>query len=71
MVEGITNRSLMMVSAWLYQTFWTEWVAIDKRWPHFETDPMVAKLRTSARNDLRQWLRENALGAGGRYPVPV
>ena len=68
-MQGPTQ--LICVAEWLYNKYWDEWRAINKRWPAFDENLVVRELRFTARRDLREWVRHNAIASGGRYIIAV
>ena len=65
------NRAFVLASDGLHQHFWSEWAAIDRRYPH-DLDENLALMRDSARRALRNEVQQMvALGGGGRRVIPV
>jgi hypothetical protein len=71
--QPIPNPPFVRVSRALFDEFYTEWNAINRRFPHFEGEPGVHDiLRRAARKSLREELKRSvAMGGYGDYIITV
>jgi hypothetical protein len=53
-LRPLLTRTLVFVSAEFRNQYFRECKAIDRRWPHFESDPNIDLLRAHSHRELRE-----------------